>query len=227
MEDSVVFYRGFYEAIKVQPRDVQVEAYTAIMEYGLNGVEIGNLKPIASSLFAIAKPIIKANIARRNNGKKGGAPKGNINARKQPKNNQETTKKQPNINDNILSSNKFSDNNIISSNNSSSTTLTREDEFFVDVKKSEIWLDSMSMKFRMEIPQLLNRLNDFALDNKCREITHTSLSDYKRHFNDWLRIRLNSEKQQQHGNNKQSDRQSKTERDKCFIEHIAKKISGS
>lgn len=108
--ESFVFYRSFYEGIKELPRDIQGEVLTAIMEYGLNGVTTENQKQITKAMFALIKPQLDANNQRFENGKNGGAPKGNQNARKQPKNNQETTEKQPknnqkqpnvNVNDNV------------------------------------------------------------------------------------------------------------------------------
>lgn len=114
MRDSFVFYRSFYEAIRELPRDVQSEIYTAIMEYGLYGKETEHLKPIARSIFTLMKPLLNSNLARYENSKKGGAPKGlcnNPNGRRgkegrtnqeqtenKPKTNQEQTENKPNVN---------------------------------------------------------------------------------------------------------------------------------
>lgn len=114
MRDSFVFYRSFYEAIRELPRDVQGEIYTAIMEYGLYGKETEHLKPIARSIFTLMKPLLNSNLARYENSKKGGAPKGlcnNPNGRRgkeggtnqeqtenKPKTNQEQTENKPNVN---------------------------------------------------------------------------------------------------------------------------------
>ena len=95
-----MFYRSFYEAIKELPRDIQGEVYTAIMEYGLNGITTENLKPLARSIFTLIKPILDFGNRQYENGLKGGAPKGNSNAKKQPKNNPKTTQKQPKNNPN-------------------------------------------------------------------------------------------------------------------------------
>lgn len=57
----------------------------------------GDLKPIANSIFTLIKPQLDANNKRYLNSKKGGAPKGNKNA----KNNLKTTEGQPNVNDNV------------------------------------------------------------------------------------------------------------------------------
>lgn len=96
MRDYFPFYKSFYEAIKELPRDIQGEIYTAIIEYGLYGNEIDNLKPIARSIFLLVKPVLEAFHKRSDAGKKGGAPKGNKNNRfSEPTYNQDTTKIQP------------------------------------------------------------------------------------------------------------------------------------
>lgn len=69
--DSFLFYRSFYEAIQGLPKDIQLEIYTAAMEYGLNGVEPDDLKPVARGMFSLMKPVIDTNNKRFENGKKG------------------------------------------------------------------------------------------------------------------------------------------------------------
>ena len=103
MRDSVVFYRSFYEAIKEIPLEEQAIVYNAIYSYALDGVEL-ELNGVAKAVFLLVKPQIDANNTRYENSCKGGAPKGNQNA----KNNQKTTKKQPknnqkqaNVNENV------------------------------------------------------------------------------------------------------------------------------
>lgn len=99
MGKGVLIQPSFYEAMKVLPDLERLALYDCICEYSLNGTEPGSLSPFANSLFALMKPNIdSANrryAASVANGTKGGAPKGNQNARKQPKNNQKTTQKQP------------------------------------------------------------------------------------------------------------------------------------
>lgn len=113
MKESFVFYKSFYESIKEVDDNIQLELFKAICEYSLNNEEI-ELTPISRALFTLMKPIIdsatKRYVASVENGKKGGAPKGNQNAKKQPKNNLKQpnnnltkTKEQPknNLNDNV------------------------------------------------------------------------------------------------------------------------------
>lgn len=75
--DSIIFYRSYYEAIQGLPNDIQLEVYTAVMEYGLNGKPAENLKPIAHAMFSLIKPTIDKNNARLQNGRHGGRPKKN------------------------------------------------------------------------------------------------------------------------------------------------------
>lgn len=111
--DSFIFYRSFYEGIKELDFEQQGRVYNALFGYALNGEE-PDLTGAEKAAFVLIKPQIEANNRRYENGKKGGAPLGNTNAKKQSKNkrrttkkhpinNQETTKEQPN--DNIKQSN--------------------------------------------------------------------------------------------------------------------------
>lgn len=84
--DSFVFYRSFWESIKVLPRDIQGEVLTAVVEYGLYGETTGNPKPIARAILTLIKPQIDANNRRFENGSKGG------------RRNQNETKQEPNRN---------------------------------------------------------------------------------------------------------------------------------
>lgn len=78
--------------MKILPDAERLQLYDAICEYSLNGKEPESISPIANSLFILMRPNIDSSNKRYRasveNGKKGGPPKGNQNARKQPKNNQ-------------------------------------------------------------------------------------------------------------------------------------------
>ena len=95
--DSFVFYSSFLKAIRaIKKRDIQAELALAIIEYGITG-ETAECGEMVSMAMELIKPQLEANNQKYINGLKGGAPKGNQNAKKekeQPKNNQ----KQPNDN---------------------------------------------------------------------------------------------------------------------------------
>ena len=97
MRDSIVFYRSFYEAISNLEDKDRLEAYEAIIGYGLTGEEI-ECSGIARALFLMAKPQIDANQRRYENGKKGGTG-----IKPEPKPNLDRTKPEPNenVNENV------------------------------------------------------------------------------------------------------------------------------
>ena len=108
--ESFVVYKSFYEAIKDldNPQD-QLKLYNSMFNYCLYG-EDPVLTGVCKIMWTLIKPQLDSNIKRREDGKKGGAPKGNSNAKKQPKttivdseNNHRLITKQPNenVNDNV------------------------------------------------------------------------------------------------------------------------------
>lgn len=72
--NSYVFYRSFFEALKNLDDETRLQVYDAINEYALNGEEI-ETNNIARSMMALIKPQLDANQERRINGSKGGRPK--------------------------------------------------------------------------------------------------------------------------------------------------------
>lgn len=103
MRESFIFFSSYYEAISELPAEEQGQIYKAIIDYAIACKEPEGLSTIGKLCFKLISPTIDASINRYNacveNGKKGGAPKGNKNAskgtQKQPKNNQNTTENQP------------------------------------------------------------------------------------------------------------------------------------
>ena len=86
--------------------------------------------------------------------------------------------------------------NNISSTTSTTTARAHEDEnneFVEELKQSEIWLEQMQMRFRMNADEIKDKLDMFALDCRCRGTEHKNLNDTRRHFNDWLRIMIESQ----------------------------------
>ena len=102
--DSFVFYSSFLKAIRtIKKRDIQAELALAIIEYGITG-ETAECGEMVSMAMELIKPQLEANNQKYINGLKGGAPKGNQNAKKekeQPKNNQKQPNENVNENDNV------------------------------------------------------------------------------------------------------------------------------
>ncbi len=91
---GVVFYESYYEAVRDLRDADRLSMYDAILDFGFKGV-VADLPPHLKPLLILIMPNVSASKRRREasiaNGKMGGAPKGNQNARKnnlkQPKNN--------------------------------------------------------------------------------------------------------------------------------------------
>lgn len=96
MRDGIVFYRSFYEAVKDLPPEDFKRSVEAIMEYGLNGMEI-EASGVAKAIFIMAKPQIDKNNKRYENGSKGGRkPSSNqTETEAEPSSNQTETKHEP------------------------------------------------------------------------------------------------------------------------------------
>lgn len=90
-KESFIFYRSFYNALqKVKDRNLRLDIFEAVCELGLNNnvKELNN--EVGDVIMELISPQLEANEKRYQNGKKGGAPEGNQNARKS-KNNSKTT----------------------------------------------------------------------------------------------------------------------------------------
>ena len=115
MKESFVFYKSFYEALhKLQDKELKADLFEAICELALYDNDIELTNAVGTIIMDLIRPQIVANNKRYINGKKGGAPIGNQNAKKEPmvdkENKTKTTKKQPknnqkqpnvNVNENV------------------------------------------------------------------------------------------------------------------------------
>lgn len=100
MAESMVFYRSFYEALKLLPTDEdKFKALTAMIELGLDGIDNIPDSPASAVVYVMAKPQILANVERRENGGKGGRPKKTKTIGFENKNHRLSNEK-PNVNDN-------------------------------------------------------------------------------------------------------------------------------
>ena len=94
----------------------------------------------------------------------------------------------------IVHTSKEYNNNIV--DDDVNTARAHEDENLVyveELKQSEIWLEQMQMRFRLNADEIKDKLDMFALDCRCRGTEHNNLNDTRRHFNDWLRIQIESQ----------------------------------
>lgn len=107
---SFVFFASFRDSIEALPSEYRYEMCAAIYNYALESEMPEFSNPLLMPAFLAMKPNIDASSKRYDNcvenGKKGGAPTGNQNAKKQPRNNQETTENNQETTENNLNKDK-------------------------------------------------------------------------------------------------------------------------
>lgn len=96
MRDSFIFYRSFFEAAEDLCPEEKCAMFDAICDYALNFKE-PSLEGTPKLAFRLIKPQLDANIARFNNGQKGGRPS-TKKTKPKPKRNLTKTKTEPNHN---------------------------------------------------------------------------------------------------------------------------------
>lgn len=97
IREAFTFYRSFRDAVDMTNKEEQLVLYKAIADYALDGIEpdISTLGALGQLCWTAISPNIKSGRKNYINGCNGGAPEGNCNAKKQPKNNPNSTEKQP------------------------------------------------------------------------------------------------------------------------------------
>ena len=94
----------------------------------------------------------------------------------------------------IVHTSKEYNNNIVDDDvNTARAHEDKNHEFIEELKQSEIWLEQMQMRFRLNADEIKDKLDTFALDCRCRGTEHKNLNETRRHFNDWLRIQIESQ----------------------------------
>ena len=142
--EGFVFYRSFYEAINLLPKEERLEVLETVLEYGLNGVE-KTLKNIPRAIWVLIRPQIDSNNRRYINGLKGG-----FGTKAEPKSNLSRTKATPKEKEKEKEKEKDKDKEKIANSVTSLPSPKELDYFFVGecfcIKKeqSEIWIDKFS-----------------------------------------------------------------------------------
>ena len=189
--EKITFHTAWYDAVKALPKKAQGEALMAILGYAIEGVD-ASAGGVSAAILAIAKPQIDTDNTRYDNGCKGGAPRGNSNARKttekQPKNNRKTTEINQSAESVVLGG-------IIGG--STTTTTIRDNNFNTDdvvvddlcahLRAETTWVEAVCMNLHKDPAYIQQRLAEFCTEQKVQGVTTKSLGDAKRHFRSWLR----------------------------------------
>ncbi len=126
----------------------------------------------------------------------------------QQTNNKQITNKQQTNNKQITTTKEYNNINIINNNDDNNAcACVREEEFSTELKQDQMWLEVMAKNYGLASTQAVAEwLDKFNTNNQCRENTHSGLSDYRKHFNDWLRIQIREIKKNQNEQNSKNRR---------------------
>ena len=95
MREKITFFRSYYSAIKKLPKEKQVEAFEAIMDYALDGVESSE-DPFICAMLELMKPSLDRSNdlsdSASSRGRQGGRPKANESCEKLTKANENQQK---------------------------------------------------------------------------------------------------------------------------------------
>lgn len=100
---------------------------------------------------------------------------------------------------------KYKDNIIIDIGGINARTC--EEEYINDMLNNQSWLESMAMRFKLPIAEIIKKIQEFELDLQCTATTHNNDGDAKKHFNNWLRIQLQQQTKQNNGKSKNKPQQ--------------------
>ena len=166
MRDSFVFYRSFYESIKLLPKKYQLQCFDALCDYALNDSPMEKLPGTVEAILKSFKPQVDANNRRYENGCKGGRPKSNQEETKvKPSNNQVKSKAKRNDNDNVNDNVNVNANDNDNDNGLGGSRQDNDDYF-------DIW-KRLSAKDRDAIYKIYPESGGFLIDEVYEEVKKT------------------------------------------------------
>lgn len=91
----------------------------------------------------------------------------------------------------IVQTNKESKEYIIHNN-----ARTREESFLSELENSVFYMEGMAMRYHIGADEVREALQVFAKECSLKDTEHRTLTDYKRHFHDWLRYQVEKKSKQ-------------------------------
>lgn len=93
--------------------------------------------------------------------------------------------------DTIVDTNKESKEYIIHNN-----ARTREENFLSELENSVFYMEGMAMRYHIGTDEVREALQVFSKECSLKDTEHRTLTDYKRHFHDWLRYQVEKKTKQ-------------------------------
>ena len=91
----------------------------------------------------------------------------------------------------IVQTNKESKEYIIHNN-----ARTREENFLSELENSVFYMEGMAMRYHIGTDEVREALQVFDKECSLKDTEHRTLTDYKRHFHDWLRYQVEKKSKQ-------------------------------
>lgn len=91
----------------------------------------------------------------------------------------------------IVQTNKESKEYIIHNN-----ARAREENFLSELESSVFYMEGMAMRYHIGTDEVREALQVFAKECSLKDTEHRTLTDYKRHFHDWLRYQVEKKSKQ-------------------------------
>lgn len=73
---------------------------------------------------------------------------------------------------------------------------TREENFLSELESSVFYMEDMAMRYHIGTDEVREALQVFAKECSLKDTEHRTLTDYKRHFHDWLRYQVEKKSKQ-------------------------------
>lgn len=73
---------------------------------------------------------------------------------------------------------------------------TREENFLSELENSVFYMEGMAMRYHIGTDEVREALQVFAKECSLKDTEHRTLTDYKRHFHDWLRYQVEKKSKQ-------------------------------
>lgn len=212
---TFVFNIDWRDVLMDYPAEVRHEVYDAIVEYAATGKLI-DLKPLAGMAFSFIKKEMDYNTAKyeqivktnKENAKKGGAPPGNTNARKnnpkQPKttqNNRTVEKTTLYDNDNDYVSTDVDD--VVDDDNARERPGDKLSSEIAEMLAADLWQYEVQKSCHRTAADIRALLPAFETDCRANGIAgHDSIKDAKSHFCNWIRKKDQIKRKEQNNENR-------------------------
>lgn len=187
MRKSFIFYRTFFNAVQHLPDAERLQILMAIISYALDESE-AKLPSHLQALFEVVRGNLDSSKEKYDRGKKGGRPTSGFDNGK-PKSIQVSTSE--NLNAFRLSEEKTNDNDNVNENVNENANAYVNHNVNDNAHESCIndiaFIELYAVQLKTTKDEIIRLIDFFNNHCKLTDKAHANISEYKRHFNHWVR----------------------------------------